>query len=176
MTGDWSQLLETIPSVCNGNSKTCLSVCNYSKTRMLRGEPHLCCFTGSISTSIYTSNHFLSVVVVVPVASISPPKPCWTCGGAAEKPGLFLRVSSEGLSLLISQMWFLLPIVSEDGAMKELTQFLTAFHKRRLMWLSQAHTCVHKLECAHDFEKIPERHTPSLALFHWWKNRCLIDI
>lgn len=67
-----------------------------------------------------------------------------------------LRVSSASLSLLIRETRFLFSIVREDSVMKELTQFLTAFHKGQLMRLSEVHT--HMCLCGRDFQKTPEQY------------------
>lgn len=96
----------------------------------------------------------------------SPAEHLLTCTGNAKKPGLFLRVSSEGLSLLITETGFLFPIVNQDSAMKELTQFFAASHKRRLMQLSQVHTCVRNMIS----RRSPKDTVPSK------QNRHLIDI
>lgn len=48
------------------------------------------------------------------------------------------------LCLLIRSTGFLFPLAREDNEMTELTQFLTASHKRLLIWLSQAHTHVQR--------------------------------
>lgn len=179
MTGDWSQLFEVIPSVCSGNNKTACLFLITVKHEYWGGGTFVLLYRVNFDIIFDTSHGFLSVVVLVPVASILSPKPSWTCRGAAKKPEVYLRVSSEGLSSLITEMRFLFPIVSEDRAMKELTQFLTASHKRQLTQktiISSAHVCAQAGMCAWLPEDPRKTRSQLSVVFHWWKNWRLIDI